>query len=113
MTQEIYTTDENGNSILINTIEIPDPILQPNWIKLTNDLYSSNTFNYALNTSNILNLVMYTTLLKVLTDGENGSPNATEEVFLNFLSKSMIYTLEQKTEINGILINNNFSVQLI
>lgn len=99
-------TDENGNVTVVE--ESQDLPLSPNWKGLSQSLFYSAIFQKA---KALANPNAYSTLLKVLTDGEN--TYASENAFLicfNWLDVN--FTQSEKTELNTILANNNFTITI-
>ena len=101
---------ENGDFVmeLVYEEEVPDPILPPNWKNFKEELFKSQVFFKALQLGSPN---VYTTLLKVITDGETNY--AKEENFiLLFNMLGIEWTQEEKDFINQTLSSNNFTVQV-
>lgn len=82
-----------------------------NWRGLTEGLYASNIFMLVLMGQVSVSSIAYSTLIKMLTDGEAG--NCSQEKLLSILQVlSGSFSQEQKDEINTILTNNLFTIQL-
>jgi hypothetical protein len=77
-----------------------------NWKGLSQDLFYSPLFQKAMM---LANPNAYSTLLKVLTDGENNY--ASQNAFLQaFTWMGVEFTTEEKSELNNILSNNGFTI---
>ena len=109
--------DENGEPLMVDgdfvvelvyEEEVPDIIQPPNWKNFKEELFKSQVFYKAIQQGNPN---VYTTLLKVITDGETNY--AKEENFiLLFNMLGIEWTQVEKDFINQTLINNNFTVQV-
>lgn len=88
-----------------------EQVTPPNWRGLVIGLRESQSFMSVLIGQTSVNQIAYSTLMKVLTDGENGY--STESFLLQMLQVTCSsFSQTQKDEINQILINNQFSIQL-
>jgi hypothetical protein len=77
-----------------------------NWKGLSQELFYSPLFQKAMM---LANPNAYSTLLKVLTDGENNT--ASEGAFLQaFTWMGVPFTAEEKGVLNEILSNNGFTI---
>jgi hypothetical protein len=108
--------DDEGNPIIVDgefvmelvSEEEVEMIVEPNWRKLTEDLYASPLMFKALTEANPN---AFAVLLKVLTDGENG--NSTENTLLGSIQMCGInFSDEEKQALNQILKDNFFSVEI-
>jgi hypothetical protein len=109
--------DENGEPLMVDgdfvselvyEEEVPDTILPPNWRGLTESLYASPLMFKAMNEANPNAFAIF---LKVLTDGEAG--NSTENTLKNsILMMGLTFSDSEKAELNLILTNNNFTIQI-
>jgi hypothetical protein len=108
--------DDEGNPIIIDgefvmelvSEEEVEITLEPNWRKLTEDLYASPLMFKALTEANPN---AFSVLLKVLTDGENG--NSTENTLKASIQMCGInFSDEEKQALNQILKDNFFSVEI-
>jgi hypothetical protein len=80
-----------------------------NWRGLTESLYGSQLFYKAMTSANPN---AYSTILKVLSDGENG--NSTQNTFLSvFNMLGVNWSEEEKTQLNTVLSDNLFTIQIL
>lgn len=109
--------DENGSPIMENgdfvmdivlEVEVPDEVLPPDWNGLTQSLWSSDLMGFAAQNANPNG---FSLLLKVLTDGEINS--AAQQSFLTALSFcGLSLSTNQKQELNQMLTDNHFTIQV-
>jgi hypothetical protein len=83
-------------------------INSPNWLGLEQELVYSTLFPKAINDSDPNWFSILQTAL------QNGKKNETSESFLlNTLSNlGVVWTTSEKTQLNQILLNNNFTIQI-
>ena len=99
--------DDRGE--LENKYMVYENPIKLNWKGLRLNLYNSPLFIRAITEANPN---AYFTLLKVITDGE--IDNAFEETFLAIFNMlGMTFNDSEKAEINGYLIENNFTIRII
>ena len=100
---------ENGDFVmeLISSEEVPDVIHPPNWLTFKETLFKSALFFRALTEANPN---AYSTLLKIIQDGENnvGNENNFQYVF-NLLGLKL--TEEETIYLNSTLESNNFTIR--
>jgi len=105
-----FIFDEKGDPVmeLVSSIEVPDATLSPNWTKLKSDLLTNPDLSILLPNTSPQGFTVFTTFL---SDGQNG--HSDQRNFPEYFSyMGLTLTNEQKTAINTILTNNNFTVQL-
>lgn len=107
-TNDVYIKDENGEMILVSSTEAPDLILEPDWTQLKFDLLTSPILAPLVSTTNPQGFTVFTTYL---TAGEIGNSNP-ENFPVYFAYMGLTLTTDQRTAINTILTNNNFTIQL-
>jgi len=97
------------NQIELKTSNINTKMItNTDWKNLSQDFFYSSLMSKVLTNANPNG---YSTFLKVLTDGENNY--ASENAFLStFNMLGITWTPTEKAEINTILTNNNFTVQV-
>lgn len=108
---EVYIKNEQGEMVLVSYIESADIVLPPNWVKLEQDLRyfgGGSLFGKAVA---IASPNPFSIFLKTLEDGDKGiaSQNALAYAF-SILGVS--WTDEEKGQLNTILTQNNFTIQL-
>jgi hypothetical protein len=105
---ERYGWDKDNNWVLLEKIEVPEPILPPNWTKLKFDLLTSPVLSALVPTTTPQGFTIFNTFL---TDGQNGhSDQKNFSLYFNYMGLTLNDT--QKLTINTILTNNNFTIQL-
>ena len=91
---------------------VPEPIVEIiplNWKGLRINLFHSPLFLRALTEAN---QNVYSTLLKVITDGEISE--ASENTFLYIFNMlEMTFSSVEKEELNGYLTANNFTIRIV
>lgn len=106
--KDTYTKDSEGNMILVSSVEVPDEILPPNWVQLKSDLLTSPVLAPLISITNPQGFTVFTTYL---TSGEFGNSNP-DNFPTYFAYMGLTLTIDQKSAINTILTNNNFTIQL-
>ena len=109
--------DENGEPLIVDgdyvmelvyEEDVPDVPLTPNWKEFKETLFNSPVYYKTLSLGNPN---VYSTLLKLITDGENGY--AKQENFVNLFNMLGIeWTSEERAEINTALSNNHFTISV-
>ena len=83
-------------------------VIQPDWDGLQKSLYNSDLFPFAIQNANPN---AFSSLLKCITDGQQG--NSTPTIFLYLLGLCKLnFSDSQKVEFNSILTKNYFAIQL-
>ena len=107
---DTYSKDEKGNMVLVSSVPY-DMVVPPNWTQLKNALYNSVLFADIAEERISINQFGYSTFLKTITDGEAG--NSDEKTLLKMFGLLKIdFTDEQKSQINKMLSDNYFEIQL-
>ena len=100
-----FTSKEN---LQLRQLNMPNNITNSDWKELSQAFFYSSLMSKAIQNASPN---AYSTFLKVLTDGENNY--ASENAFLAmFNAMGITWTTAEKAEINTILTNNNFTVQI-
>lgn len=106
-----YTKDDNGNTILVSSDEVPDIILPPNWRGLTLAFQNNIAIMAIIERVPVSYHLYFNIFLKYLTDGESGYSNG--GTICNYLNNlGVTYTNIEKESINQLLTDNNFTTQL-
>lgn len=109
-TNEIYTTDENGNTVLISSEVVQVPDLPPDWLGLEQAVVYSPLFMTIANSPTRSDFwwgVLQTTI-------QNGKRGQASETFLSIALSNIgvVWTTQEKTELNSLLTANNFTIQV-
>jgi len=107
--RDSWIVEEFDGDVMVNRYMIYENPIKLNWKGLRLNLYNSPLFIRAITEANPN---AYSTLLKVITDGE--IDNAFEETFLAIFNMlGMTFSAEEKTELNGYLEANNFTIRIL
>ena len=106
---QYLTQNQNVNGVIeFISVNLPiEPKQQPDWRILRDSLFNSAAFQRAVSTPNILNATIYGALQTILsTEGDLQ--------YLTFcLQDTMVYLANEKSEINQILSDSNFDIQIV
>lgn len=103
-----WVKSEFTNGVKTNKFMVYENPNSPKWKELKLALFSSPLYLRAITEANPN---AYSTLLKLMTDGENG--DASEQTFLVILNMlGMTFSDLEKAELNGYFEANNFTIRL-
>jgi hypothetical protein len=106
--RDSWVKSEFKNGQLSNRTMVYENPNAPKWKELKMSLFASPLFQRAIVQANPN---AYSTLLKVLSDGENGDGNeANLLLMINMLG--MTFSAQEKAELNGYFEANNFTIRL-
>jgi hypothetical protein len=103
MIREYYTKDG-----LSHTEEVPDPVLPLNWLGLEQALYKSELFTKYFSDYNSRGLLLTATI----QNGKRGEDVNEQTLLLGFSALGIAWLDAEKTLLNQILTDNNFSIQI-
>ena len=99
----LWRCDEKENGITVNSYEVTQ--LPKNWKQLKSDLFHSALFEKAIQQANSN---AYSTLLTVIADETD------EQALLQLINMlGLSFSIEEKTTLNKILTDNNFTIQIL
>jgi hypothetical protein len=104
---EIYKKDENGNMVLVSSVEVADEAQPPNWLGLEQDLRYSSVFGRRSEADPIDFNIFTTTLV----NGKLGHASENALVYA-FSILGIAFTSGEKDLINGLLAKHNFVFRL-
>lgn len=108
-----FGKDEEGNTVLLHSEEVPDPVELPNWLGLEQALRYSPLYGKALTLAKTslpvavgMNLFMMT-----LSNGKRGDASENALAFA-FSQLGIEWSEEELDGINTLLSNNNFTITI-
>lgn len=103
-----WVKSEYKNGQLSNRYMVYENPNSPKWKELKTSMFNSSLFQKAIVQANPN---AYSTLLKVLSDGEAGDGNE-QNLLLMINMLGMTFSAEEKAELNGYFETNNFTIRL-